>query len=100
MKNTMISLMISIVTIAGCFAQKNTNKQIDTSVLNIYRQYSSSTDPGEYAYLYENLPDSLPELCSLIKSQFIHPYAELPKYREQIPVRIVMTKINAIFFMI
>jgi hypothetical protein len=27
----------------------------------------------------------LPGLCNLIKSQFIHPYAELPKYREQIP---------------
>ena len=55
------------------------------SVLDFYRQYSSFTEPGEYEYLYENLPDSLPELCSLIKSQFIHPYAELPKYREQIP---------------
>ena len=31
------------------------------------------------------LSDSLPELCSLIKSQFIPTYAELPKYREQIP---------------
>lgn len=35
--------------------------------------------------MYENLPESLPELCTLIKSQFIHPYAELPRYRELIP---------------
>jgi hypothetical protein len=55
------------------------------SVLDFYRQYSSFTDPGEYEYLYKNLPDSLPELCQLIRSQFIHPYAELPRYREQIP---------------
>jgi len=48
-----------------------------------YKQYSSFTDPGEYSYLYKNLPDSLPELCSLIRSQFIHPYAELPQYRDQ-----------------
>ena len=61
------------------------NEQIDSSILDFYRQYSSFTNPGEYAYLYENLPDSLPELCKLIKSQFIHPYAELPKYRDQIP---------------
>jgi hypothetical protein len=57
----------------------------DRSVLDYYRRYSSFTDPGEYEYLYEKLPDSLPELCSLIKSQFIHPYIELPKYREQFP---------------
>src|SRR3989304_9383114 len=63
----------------------NTSEQADSSVLNFYRQYSSYTDPGDYVYLYEKLPDSLPELCSLIKSQFIHPYAELPEYREQIP---------------
>ncbi len=85
MKNIVTFLMISILTVTGCFAQKNTNEQGNTSVLNIYRQFSLTTDPGEYAYLYENLPDSLPELCSLIKSQFIHPYAELPKYSEQIP---------------
>ena len=78
--------MISILIATGCYAQKNTlcNKPI-ISVLNFYRQYSSFTDPGEYAYLYANLPDSLPELCSLIKSQFIHPYGELNTYREQIP---------------
>jgi hypothetical protein len=85
MKNTMILLMISILTGAGCYAQKNTYEQVDTSVLNFYRQYSTSTHPGEYEYLYENLPDSLPGLCSLIRSQFIHPYADLPKYSEQIP---------------
>ena len=61
------------------------NKQTDDTVLDFYRQYSSFTDPGEYKYLYKNLPDSLPELCSLIRSQFIHPYAELPRYRELIP---------------
>ena len=85
MKNTMISLLIFILISTGCCAQKNTNEQADNALLNFYRQYSLFTDPGEYAYLYENLPDSLPELCSLIKSQSIHPYAELPKYREQIP---------------
>jgi len=85
MKNAMISLMISILIGTGCYAQKNTYEQADSSVLNLYCQYSSFTDPGEYAYLYADLPDSLPELCSLIKSQFIHPYGELNKYREQIP---------------
>jgi len=81
--------MISILTITGGNSQQNVkqtkNTQFNGSVLDFYKQYSSFTDPGEYAYLYENLPDSLPELCRLIKSQFIHPYAELPEYRDQIP---------------
>ncbi len=95
MRITLSILMISIL-MEICSAQtgilksdalsmNSTNESVDTSLLDFYRQYSSFTDPGEYEYLYENLPDSLPELCSLIKSQFIHPYAELPKYREQIP---------------
>ena len=89
MKTTVLIFMISILTITGCNSQQNVkltkNIQFNDSVLDFYKQYSSFTDPGEYAYLYKNLPDSLPELCSLIKSQFIHPYAELPQYRDQIP---------------
>ena len=88
---TVLFFMISILTLTGCSSQQNQEKlaynfnETDGSVLNFYRQYSEFTAPGDYEYLYENLPDSLPELCNLIKSQFIHPYDELPKYREQIP---------------
>lgn len=95
MKNTLILLMLSILMDAVCAqnrpqqsdmpGQKNIFNKDNISVLDFYRQYSSFTDPGEYAYLYKNLPDSLPELCSLIKSQSIHPYAELPRYRDLIP---------------
>jgi hypothetical protein len=88
MKTIALIFMISILTIIGCNSQQNVkltkNVQFNGSVLDFYKQYSSFTDPGEYAYLYENLPDSLPELCILIKSQFIHPYTELPNYKEQI----------------
>jgi sulfatase modifying factor 1 len=92
MKHSILILIISILAVIGCSAQENKKNSIGTSqikteadLLNFYRQYSSFTDPGEYAYLYKNLPDSLPELCLLIKSQFIHPYSELPEYRDQIP---------------
>ena len=94
MKTTIFVLMISILMQFNCAQNrpqkddglilKNTFNKDSISVLDFYRQYSPFTDPGEYAYLYKNLPDSLPELCHLIKSQFIHPYAELPQYREQI----------------
>ena len=92
-----ISLFILVISISMeiCSAQtstiesdalskRSTNEPVDTSLLEFYRQYSSFTDPGEYAYLYDNLPDSLPELCQLIKSQTIHPFAELRRYRDQI----------------
>jgi hypothetical protein len=54
----MISLVISVLIATGCYAQKNTNEQGDNSILSFYGQYSQFTDPGEYFYLYENLPDS------------------------------------------
>jgi hypothetical protein len=95
MKTTIFILMISILMEFSCAQNnpqkddglilKNTFNKDSISVLDFYRQYSSFTDPGEYKYLYKNLPDSLPELCSLIKSQFIHPIVELPQYRDQIP---------------
>jgi sulfatase modifying factor 1 len=92
MKKSIFVFIIFILAITGCSGQENpknsaiasqTKNEVD--LLNFYRQYSSFTDPGEYKYLYKNLPNSLPELCHLIKSQFIHPFAELPQYRDQIP---------------
>ncbi|MBN1116010.1 MAG: SUMF1/EgtB/PvdO family nonheme iron enzyme [Bacteroidales bacterium] len=65
---------------------KKTVIKDDTELLNFYCQYSTYTDPGDYEYLYENLPDSLPELCQLIKNQIIHPWSDLSKFREQIPL--------------
>jgi formylglycine-generating enzyme required for sulfatase activity len=86
MKTTILLFIISILSIAGCTSQQTFKFTDDRSVLEFYKQYSTFTDPGEYAYLYKTLPDSLSELCSLIKSQIIHPFAELPKYSSaQIP---------------
>jgi len=85
MRNILLLIAISILTLSGCNAQPQVEFTDEKSVLDFYCQYSSYTNPGKYGYLYEDLPDSLPELCKLIKSQFIHPYAELPNYSEQIP---------------
>ncbi len=84
MKKTVLMIIIFILAAFGCNAQENSTK-VDNSILDFYRQYSSFTDPGEYAYLYDDLPESLVELCSLIRSQLIHPYAELPRYQDVIP---------------
>ena len=89
MKTTILIFMISILTITVCSSQQSIKptetKQFSGSVLDFYKQYSAYTDPGDYGYLYKNLPDSLPELCRLIRSQYINYGWELDNYRELIP---------------
>ncbi len=89
MKTLAFTLVLFALTTTCCHSQQNPKTaeyaQFTGSIPDFYKQYSLFTDPGEYAYLYKELPDSLPELCSLIRSQFIHPYAELPEYRDLFP---------------
>jgi GNAT superfamily N-acetyltransferase len=54
------------------------------NVLDFYRQFGPNTDPGEYVDLYDGLPESLADLCALIKCQFIHP-GSLGKFRKELP---------------
>jgi len=46
--------------------------------------YSSYTDPGEHVRLYDDLPESLHDLCALIKTQLIHPF-EVEQFAGDIP---------------
>lgn len=85
MKTTLCTIMILLLAVTACSSQQKFQFTDEESVLDFYKRFSEFTDPGEYAYLYENLPDSLAELCNVIKSQFIHPYAELSQYRDLIP---------------
>ena len=66
------ALLLSVNTAS---AQQDTQK----SILTFYCQQTEYTDPGEFAYLFENLPESIDELCDLIKCQLVHP-ADLPYY--------------------
>ncbi len=86
MKTLLFAFLTLILTVSGCNALQNKPVEYTGSpILEFYRQYSPFTDPGPYRYLYKNLPDSLPELCRVVRSQFLHPFAELPQYRDQIP---------------
>ncbi|MBN2087114.1 SUMF1/EgtB/PvdO family nonheme iron enzyme [Candidatus Peregrinibacteria bacterium] len=85
MRNALLVITISILTLSGCNAQQNVEFTDEESVLDFYRQYSVYTDPGEYEYLYKNLPDSLSELCQLVRSQFLHIVAEYPSYKHKMP---------------
>jgi len=47
-------------------------EKMNPTILNFYRQHSPITDPGEFAYLYDDLPDGLHELIAVIQNQLIH----------------------------
>ena len=54
--------------------------------LGFYKKYSGYTDPGEYEYLFNGLPDSLEALTRAVNAQLIHPfdiggYDEIPQER-------------------
>ena len=46
-------------------------------VLAYYREQSLLTDPGKYAYLYEDLPRDVAGLVSVVQGLLIPPYVEL-----------------------
>ncbi|MGC9343191.1 MAG: hypothetical protein ACP5E3_10850 [Bacteroidales bacterium] len=69
-------LFIALMGLISC--QTGTSDKIPPGRwLEYYRAQTERTDPGQYEYLYENLPKSLDSLCLIIKSQLIHPYLAL-----------------------
>jgi hypothetical protein len=55
-----------------------------SEAMEFYQTYGKNTDPGEFAHLYADLPESLEELCDLVKTQLIHP-VEVEKYAHVLP---------------
>ena len=93
-RTMLVGLMIAGVVTTGCRPDPETsenkvkpavNERVDDSVLQFNRQLGTYTDPGKYKHLYKGLPDSLPEVCQVVRSQTIHPFAELPRFRDQGP---------------
>lgn len=85
MKTTLFATLILLLAATTCRSQQEVKLTDNESVLDFYRQYSIYTDPGEYEYMYKNLPGSLPELCQVVRSQFVHIIAEYPSYKHLMP---------------
>jgi len=68
---------LALTSQVGCIDNKKNSSQVrviyPVAVLEQYKKQTPFTDPGEYDYLYENLPESYEEICNLIKKQLIHP---------------------------
>ena len=57
-----------------------------TDILSFYATHSPMTDPGSYAYLYDNLPDEPADLITVINGVLIHKFTaddQLQLGREQ-----------------
>jgi len=68
------------------FADMENGERYDGgAAMEVYLHYGADTDPGEYERAFVDLPEDLQSLCTLIKSQFIHPAADLPRYRHLLP---------------
>jgi len=81
MKKTITSILFALLFACS----NNSGAPPSDKTLNIYTQHSQYTDPGEYGFLFEDLSESFPELCSMIKHQLIHP-VELGDLRKTLPV--------------
>jgi hypothetical protein len=71
MKTEFSTLFLLVFVLFG-----RTNKQPvvpDQKAISFYATHSEKTDPEEYTYLYDDLPESLEKLCAIIKIQLIHP---------------------------
>ena len=84
----MIKKLIVIILLLFYYCNSNNSKEIKIgdikNALDFYRNYSYYTNPGKYSYLFQSLPDSLEELCKMIKCQFIHP-VDIGPYRDIFP---------------
>ena len=76
-------LAILFFFVASC-STKTQEDPPSNDVLDRHRQFSQYTEPGEFAYLYKGLPETLEELCALIKKQLIHPI-DVRKFADEIP---------------
>ena len=57
---------------------------INKSALDYFRKMGRYTDPGPYAEMYNNLPQTIPEICILINHQIIHVFV-LELYKDKLP---------------
>ena len=82
MRNQLIILVVFAFLLCKCSTQ---HAQIPSEkVLHHYTEHSERTNPGKHAFLYDNLPETMDELCSLIKKQLIHP-VELGDLKNKLP---------------
>ncbi|MHC4538340.1 MAG: transglutaminase [Planctomycetota bacterium] len=78
MRTTMTILSVLTVFQSICLGIPSSQTEVQETVLDFYRCFGPDTDPDEHDKLYQDLPESLEELCRLIQCQLIHPFQAQP----------------------
>ena len=72
----MLLLLFCLASLASCKKEKNSRApqavSANPATLTWYQQQSDMTNPGKYAYLYETLPETTPELCKVVQELLLH----------------------------
>lgn len=59
-------------TVQGAKMSSKNPEDNRNDMLKYYTSHSIMTDPGNYSYLYEDLPSGIPELCNVVQGVIIH----------------------------
>ncbi len=85
MKNIQhFAIVIFLGLLLSTSCNRSNSRQIPSSpeklLLVQYNKQTSFTNPGEFAYMFDEIPKSTKEICNVIKKQLIHPMeaAEIP----------------------
>ena len=82
-KSDILFVIFICIMVAAC-SKGTGDRPPSQDVFSAHLQYSQYTDPGKYTVLYDDLPSSLSDLCTLIKKQLIHPF-DIGKFKDKIP---------------
>ncbi len=77
-------LQLTIVLLFALSCTTSDSPVPSEKLLHFYTVQSDFSAPGQYAYLYKNLPEDIDELCATIKKQLIHP-VELGDLKNKLP---------------
>ena len=83
-RNLCFTLVMMLFILAASISVKPKENYPPKSVLDTYRRFSAYTDPGEYGYLFDEMPGDLTDLCDRIKRQLIHPF-DAEKFAGELP---------------
>jgi len=72
----MLLLLSLPLALSSCRREKesNTTRVYDAkpTTLEYYKGHSIMTDPGKYAHLYDELPETIPQLCQVVHGLLMH----------------------------
>jgi hypothetical protein len=82
-KYSLITSLVILMLIVSCSTHE-VEPPPSEQILQQYLEYSNFTTPGEFEYLYDNLPTDIKDICDLVKTQLVHPF-DIEKFGDAIP---------------